>query len=61
MTEPSSRDMLKDSLALLLAVRCGQEDAVKQLLYSMYHRLDESQAKTLMNRVIYLMTPKDPK
>lgn len=59
MQKQSSRDMLKDALALLLAVRCGQKDAVKQLLHSFYHRLDEQQSKLLMNRAIYLMTPKE--
>ena len=49
--------MLKYSLALLLAVRCRQKDAVLQLLAKMYHSMEEDQAKSVMNRLIYLLEP----
>ena len=51
--------MLKYSLALLLAVRCRQKDAVLQLLAKMYHAMEEDQAKATMNRLIYLLEPQE--
>jgi hypothetical protein len=54
-----SKTVLKVSLALVLAVRCRQEDAVKQLLARIYHLFGEDQAKTVMNRLIYLMEPQE--
>lgn len=54
-----SRTVLKVSLALLLAVRCRQKDACKQLLASMYHSMEEQQAKQTMNRLIYLLEPQE--
>ena len=51
--------MLHNGLALLLAVRCQQKDAVIQLLGRIYHQMSEKDSKTLMNRVIYLMSPKE--
>ena len=53
----SSKTVLKYSLALLLAVRCRQKDAVLQLLAKMYHSMEEDQAKSVMNRLIYLLEP----
>ena len=49
--------MLRDSLALMLAVRCQQEEACRQLLARFYQQMTEQQAKTLMIRTIYLLTP----
>lgn len=54
-----SRIVLKVSLALLLAVRCRQEDACKQLLARIYHAMEEQQAKQTMNRLIYLLEPQE--
>jgi hypothetical protein len=51
--------MLTNGLALLLAVRCQQQEATLQLLARIYHQFTEKDAKTLMNRVIYLMSPKE--
>jgi hypothetical protein len=51
--------MLQSGLALLLAVRCQQKEATLQLLSLIYHQTTEKDSKTLMNRVIYLMTPKE--
>ena len=51
--------MLELSLALLLAVRCRQEEAVLQLLASMYHAMDEEQGRQVMNRLIYLLEPQE--
>ena len=51
--------MLTNGLALLLAVRCQQQEATLQLLNRIYHQFTEKDSKTLMNRVIYLMTPKE--
>ena len=55
----SSKTVLKYSLALLLAVRCRQKDAVLQLLAKMYHSMEEDQAKSVMNRLIYLLEPQE--
>ena len=57
--EVSSRTMLRDSLALLLAVRCQQEEAARQLLAEIYQKLDENRAKSLMVKTIYLLSPKE--
>ena len=54
-----SRIVLKYSLALLLAVRCRQKDAVLQLLAKMYHLMEEDQGKQIMNRLIYLLEPQE--
>jgi len=51
--------MLRDALALLLAVRCRQEEAVRQLLAGFYQKMDEQKSKTLMTKTIYLMSPKE--
>jgi N-acetylglutamate synthase-like GNAT family acetyltransferase len=51
--------MLRDALALMLAVRCGQEEAARQLLARFYQQMTEQQAKTLMIRTIYLLTPSE--
>ena len=51
--------MLRFSFALLLAVRCGNETACKQLLARFSHEIDEKQLHTMMNRTIYLMTAKE--
>jgi Arc/MetJ-type ribon-helix-helix transcriptional regulator len=57
--EINSRTMLRDSLALLLAVRCQQEEAARQLLAEIYQKLDENKAKSLMVKTIYLLSPKE--
>lgn len=57
--EINSRTMLRDSLALLLAVRCQQEEAARQLLAEIYQKLDENRAKSLMVKTIYLLSPKE--
>ena len=54
-----SKTVLQLSLALLLAVRCRQKDACKQLLACMYHAMEEQQAKQTMNRLIYLLEPQE--
>ena len=54
-----SKTVLKISLALLLAVRCRQEEATLQLLAEIYHRMDEEQGKQVMNRLIYLLEPQE--
>ena len=59
MTEMTARQMVINSLALLLAVRCQSEDAVKQLLGRFYHQMTAKQAKTFMNRTIMLLEPKE--
>jgi len=51
------KTVLKLSLALLLAVRCQQKDATLQLLAIIYHKLEEDQAKSVMNRLVYLLEP----
>lgn len=52
-----SKTVLQLSLALLLAVRCQQKDAVLQLLARMYHMMEDDQARATMNRLIYLLEP----
>ena len=59
MKELTQKQMVVNSLALLLAVRCQSTDAVKQLLARLYHQLTEKQAKTLMNRTIMLLEPRE--
>jgi len=59
MKELTNRQMVINSLALLLAVRCQSEDAVRQLLSRLYHQLSEKQAKTFMNRTIMLLEPRE--
>jgi len=54
-----SRIVIKLALALLMAVRCRQKDATKQLLAEIYHGFSEDQAKTTMNRLIYLLEPQE--
>ena len=49
--------MLQHSLALLLAVRCRNKEACKQLLARLYHTMEEDQAKSMLMRLIYLLTP----
>ena len=55
----SPKIVLKYSLALLLAVRCRQKEAVLQLLAKMYHIMEEDQGKQVMNRLIYLLEPQE--
>jgi hypothetical protein len=55
----NSKTVLKISLALLLAVRCRQEEAVLQLLAQIYHKMEEDQGKQVMNRLIYLLEPQE--
>ena len=54
-----SKTVLKISLALLLAVRCRQQEAVLQLLARIYHIMEEDQGKQVMNRLIYLLEPQE--
>lgn len=54
-----SKVVLKLALALLMAVRCRQADAARQLLSEIYHKFSEDQAKTTMNRLIYLLEPSE--
>ena len=54
-----SKMVLNLSLALLLAIRCRQSDACLQLLYVIYHSMEEDQAKNTMNRLIYLIEPQE--
>ena len=51
--------MVTNSLALLLAVRCQSEDAVRQLLGRFYHQMSGKQAKIFMHRTIMLLEPKE--
>jgi len=53
------QQMVINSLALLLAVRCQSEDATRQLLGRFYHQMSAKQAKTLMNRTIMLLEPRE--
>jgi hypothetical protein len=55
----NNKQMVINSLALLLAVRCQSTDATKQLLGRFYHQMSSKQAKTFMNRSIMLLTPKE--
>jgi hypothetical protein len=57
MTE--DRTMLRNSLALLLAVRCKSDQACLQLLAGMYNEMEEQQVKQVMLRLIYLLTPSE--
>ena len=60
MSGPDSPEyMLINAVALLLAVRCQQEEASKQLLARIYSEMKEKNAKTLMFKVIMLMTPQE--
>ena len=59
MEKPCPKKMVHYSLALLLAVRCRSKDGTLQLLARFYHEMEESKAKTFMNRSIYMMTPKE--
>ena len=54
-----SKAVLQLSLALLLAIRCKQKDAAKQILGRIYHTMDEDQSKKVMNRLIYLIEPQE--
>ena len=46
-------------LALLIAVRCQNTEAVGQLLRRLYHDFEEQAVKPVLNRTIYLMTPRE--
>ena len=59
MGKTTASDMVIKSLALLLAVRCQQKEAVKQLLANFYHQMTAKEAKTFMNRSIMLLEPKE--
>ena len=59
MEELTRQQMVINSLALLLAVRCQSVDATKQLLGRFYHQMSAKQAKTLMNRTIMLLEPRE--
>ena len=59
MKELTVQEMVRNSFALLLAVRCQSVDATKQLLGRFYHQMTAKQAKTFMNRTIMLLEPKE--
>ena len=59
MKEERSAIMLQNGLAIFFAVRWQQKDAVLQILHRVNHDMPEKDSKTLLNRVIYLMTPKE--
>jgi hypothetical protein len=46
-------------LALLIAVRCQNQQAVSQLLRRLYHDFEEHSLKPVLNRTLYLMTPRE--
>ena len=52
-----SKTVLKYSLALMLAVRCQNKEACLQIMGKLYSTMDEQQLKTMMLRLIYLLTP----
>ena len=51
--------MVRNSLALLFAVRCRSEDGVKQLLGRFWHTMGERESRTFMNRTIMLLEPRE--
>jgi len=59
MKELTDRQMVVNSLALLLAVRCQSKDATRQLLARFYHKMSEKQARTFMHRTIMILEPKE--
>ena len=59
MSKIPAKQMVINSLALLLAVRCQSKDATKQLLAKFYHQMTAKQAKTFMNRTIMLLEPRE--
>ena len=60
MVRPDSPEyMLINAVALLLAVRCQQEEASRQILARIYSQMQEKDAKGLMYKVIMLMTPRE--
>ena len=59
MVSKEQKAMNRLCLALLIAVRCSNTEAVVQLLRRLYHEFEESQVKPILNRTIYLMTPKE--
>lgn len=59
MRHHTQNEMLRYAFALLLAVRCQNKTACKQLLARFYHEVDEKQLHTMMNRTIYLLTAKE--
>lgn len=54
-----SRKMLRNSIALVLAVRCRSKEAVLQLLHRFYHELEGKEAESFLRRTIYLLEPKE--
>lgn len=54
-----SKIVLKNSLALMLAVRCGSQDAARQLLARFYHGMEEQQLRVTMLRIIYLLSMRE--
>ena len=59
MKDLTGKQMVLNALALLLAVRCRQKDAAKQLLARFYHTMEGKQAKTFMHKTIMLLEPKE--
>lgn len=59
ISDLSSEIVLELSLALLLSIRCKQEDAARQILGRIYHLTSEDQSRKFLNRLIYLIEPKE--
>lgn len=59
MKENSSKEMVIDCLAFMMAVRCRSKEASLQLLAKYYHKMEEGKLNTMMNRTIYMLTPKE--
>ena len=59
MKDLTPQQMVHNSFALLLAVRCQSKDAVKQLLGRFYHQMSAKQAQLFMNRSIMLLEPRE--
>ena len=54
-----SKTVLRNALALMLAVRCRSKEGTLQLLGRFYDTMDEQQVKTMMNRTIYLLNAQE--
>ena len=59
MGKDNSKEMVIDCLALLMAVRCRSKEATLQLLAKFYHKREGKELHTMMNRTIYMLTPKE--
>jgi len=59
MVQSEQNLMNRLCLALLISVRCGNQEAVTQILRKLYHDFEEAAVKPTINRTIYLMSPKE--